>query len=168
MEQMQVNMFLVNNQKKFDATQMPIITEQLKKMSNEEFVLLSSMNLKDPSLMLVISLFFGTFGVDRFLLGDIGMGIVKLLTLGGLGILTIIDWFSVMTKTKEQNFNTFMETLNITKNSYATIGTTPVTQNNSNNTNTSSNISKLKEYKQLFDDGIITKEEFDKKKEELL
>ena len=100
MDQMQVNMFLANNQKKFDATQLPIITEKLKQMSNEEFVILSSMNLKDPTTMLVISLFFGTFGVDRFLLGDIGMGVVKLLTLGGLGVLTIIDWFSVMTKTK--------------------------------------------------------------------
>lgn len=168
MEQLQVNMFLANNQKKFDATQLPIITEKLKQMSNEEFVLLSSMNLKDPTTMLVISLFFGTFGVDRFLLGDIGMGVLKLLTFGGFGILAIIDWFSVMDKTKEHNFNTFIETLSITKNSYATVGTTPVARNNSSNTNTSSNISKLKEYKQLFDDGIITQEEFDKKKEELL
>lgn len=167
MEQMQINMFLMNNQKKFNATQIPIITEKLQQMSKEEFILLSSINLKDPSTMLILSLFLGTLGVDRFLLGDIGMGVLKLLTFGGFGILAIIDWFSVMDKTKEHNFNNFMETLSIATNTGITNSTTPKTQQASG-TNTSANISKLKEYKQLLDDGIITQEEFDKKKEDLL
>lgn len=36
------------------------------------------------------------------------MGILKLLTAGLCGILTIIDWFSVQKKAKERNYNNLM------------------------------------------------------------
>ena len=67
--------------------------------------------IKDPTTLLIISLFLGGLGVDRFMLGDTGMGILKLLTGGCCGILTIIDWFTVMNRTKELNFNNLMTIL---------------------------------------------------------
>ncbi len=39
----------------------------------------------------LLSIFVGTFGVDRFYLGYTGLGIVKLLTCGGFGIWWLID-----------------------------------------------------------------------------
>ena len=66
------------------------------------------MDLKDPTTLLLISIFLGSLGVDRFMLGDIGMGVLKLLTLGCCGILTIIDWFTVSKRAKEKNFSNVM------------------------------------------------------------
>ena len=40
---------------------------------------------------LLLSFFFGYLGVDRFYLGYTGLGIAKLLTLGGCGVWALID-----------------------------------------------------------------------------
>ena len=53
----------------------------------------------------LISIFVGGWGVDRFMLDDIGLGVLKLLTAGGCGIWTIVDWFLIQDKTKEYNYN---------------------------------------------------------------
>jgi TM2 domain-containing membrane protein YozV len=49
-------------------------------------------------LVLVMSIIFGCLGVDRFIMGKVGTGILKLITLGGLGIWWLIDVILIATK----------------------------------------------------------------------
>ena len=87
------------------------LKEKLSAMDESKFTMVSTVELKDPTTILLVSIFLGTLGIDRFMLGDTGMGILKLLTGGCCGILTIIDWFTVSKKTKELNFNNLMTVL---------------------------------------------------------
>ena len=80
-------------------------------MDESKFSMISTIEMKDPTTILLVSIFLGGLGIDRFMLGDTGMGILKLLTCGVCGILTIIDWFTVSKKTKELNFNNIMTML---------------------------------------------------------
>ena len=45
----------------------------------------------------------GLLEFDRFLLGQIGLGVGKLLTCGGCGIWSIVDLFLIMDATRQSN-----------------------------------------------------------------
>lgn len=156
-------MFVAQNGKLFENFQLQQITAQLQTIEDDKLMVINSASYKDPIMMQIVSLFFGGVGADRFMLGDTRIGVLKLLTFGCFGILTIIDWFSVQKKTKEKNYQIFQETLaliGITENSTASTSGTTQSQDNS--------IEQIKRYKKLLDEGVISQEEFEAKKKELL
>lgn len=111
MEQQKIDMFIMTNQKYFPAEKIMYLKDKLRTMDEEKFSLISTIELKDPTTILLVSIFLGGLGIDRFMIGDTGMGVLKLLTAGCCGILTIIDWFSISKKTKDLNFNNVMALL---------------------------------------------------------
>lgn len=105
------NLFLSMNSKKFPEDKLIFIKDKLNKANDETLQNLSMLELKDPTTVTVISVFFGELGIDRFMLGDVGPGIGKLLTAGGFGLWWFIDLFLVGKKAKEKNFATLMSIL---------------------------------------------------------
>ena len=106
-----VDMWLATNSKYFAPENMPLIKQKLEGLPEEKVALLYSLNLKDPTIILIVSLFAGGLGIDRFMLGDTGMGVGKLLTAGGCGVWAIVDWFLVMGRARELNFQAVMQTI---------------------------------------------------------
>lgn len=55
-------------------------------------MMLDEQSDKDQSTAFLLTWFLGHFRVDRMYLGQVGLGVAKLLTCGGLGLWTFIDW----------------------------------------------------------------------------
>lgn len=100
-----IDMFLATNGKKFHPMQLQQIQNMLSNIDEKKFQILLTTDFKDPQTMLIISILAGGLGIDRFMLDETGTGVAKLLTGGGCGIWTIIDWFNIQDMTKDYNFN---------------------------------------------------------------
>ena len=88
----------------------PVVRKKIEKMDYTT-ACMSMEHLKDPTVAIILSLLTGWFGVDRFYIGDIGLGIFKLITCGGLCIWYFIDLFLIRRKTRERNLKELMNSL---------------------------------------------------------
>jgi TM2 domain-containing membrane protein YozV len=109
MDQQKVDMFMMSYAKYFEGYQLIGIRERLLSLDESKLIHLQAANLKDPGIILIVSIVGGHFGIDRFLIGEVGLGIAKLLTCGGLGIWTIVDWFLIMGRTREVNLQRLIQ-----------------------------------------------------------
>lgn len=109
-EQM-INMFMINNSKFFPQQSLHMVKQRLEGLPEQNIIAAMSYDLKDPTMVLIVSVVAGVLGIDRFLIGDVGWGLLKLFTGGLCGILVIIDWFTISNRTKEVNLRNFLTIL---------------------------------------------------------
>ena len=89
-----------------------LLQNQLENIDENSAYALTTLPLKDPVIGLVLSIFFGVFGVDRFYKGDIGLGVVKLLLCWlTFGVWWFIDLFLVYKGIKKDNLQKIMQAL---------------------------------------------------------
>ena len=74
---------------------------------------MKNVKVKDPNTALMLSIFLGSLGIDRFYIGDVKLGLAKLFLIPGLsstifGIPVaaawmITDWFLIRKRTVAKN-----------------------------------------------------------------
>jgi TM2 domain-containing membrane protein YozV len=111
MEAQKVDMFVMSNGKFFEGHQINMIREKLLAVDDSKWAMLSTAQFKDPTTILIISILAGSLGIDRFMIGDTGLGIGKLITCGGFGVWAIIDWFMIQNATREKNMQKIQQLL---------------------------------------------------------
>lgn len=109
MDQNKIDMFVAFSGNKFPSDRIWLMRKQLEKVDDSKLMYIQSIEYKDPTTLLIVSILIGGFGIDRFMLGQIGIGVGKLLTCGGFGVWTIIDWFLIRDAAKEINYQKFSQ-----------------------------------------------------------
>lgn len=105
MDASKLDFYFSTNSKCFSPAQVLQLRERMANIDDAKFSLIQGTDLKDPTTMMLISVFLGELGVDRFMLGNIGMGILKLCTAGCCGVLWLIDLINSKKMTWEYNYN---------------------------------------------------------------
>lgn len=103
MDAQKVDMFIMSNAKFFKSEIIPQIRQRMLQLDESKWVQIQSLQFKDPTTALIVSLLGGNLGIDRFFIGDVGLGVAKLLTCGGLAIWSIVDWFMIQDATRDKN-----------------------------------------------------------------
>ena len=81
--------FLMVNAKNLPAEKIPYLREKLYSLPETRVKSIQAFPFKDSTISLVLSLFLGPYGVDRFFLGEVGLGILKLVGIAGLIVFVV-------------------------------------------------------------------------------
>lgn len=83
----------------------------------QQFIMLYQSRRKDQQTLLLLTAigFLGVAGIQRFIVGETGMGIIYLLTIGFCGIGTIIDMVNNKSMTYEFNRRMALESADMVR-----------------------------------------------------
>lgn len=105
--------FIAENLDNFPSESLVMLCKKLQALSETQGNLITSTQFKHPVVALILSIFFGGLGVQRFYLGQIKIGVAKLLfSWFTLGIWILVDWFLIMEATKKVNLQKIHAVIN--------------------------------------------------------
>lgn len=111
MQEEQLNQFISSHKDCFSKAQMAEVSDRASRVMDSKAEVLMSLKTRRCTAMIWISILLGVLGVDCFLLGRNGRGVLKLLTFGGLGILWVIDIVHIRQNTWAYNYKRFNNAL---------------------------------------------------------
>ena len=103
-DRVKVESYLLAHKKYFPPEKLIYMKNKMLDLDPKSFDFVSTTKLKSPNTVWLFSIFLGIFGVDRFMIGDIGKGILKLLTFGGCTLFFFYDIFAISNRVKKLNF----------------------------------------------------------------
>jgi len=109
MEELKIDQFTLMHNGKFSAKALLEIREQLKKLDDSKFGFIATQDYKEPNTLFWISIFLGSFGVDRFMLGQIGLGLAKLLIPFLLLVICSVQFLTALGDDKVTSFTDFTD-----------------------------------------------------------
>lgn len=110
-----ITQFLQTNGKMFSNSDLIEVKKQLESLTPEQIKSLSAVEYLDPNINLIVSIVAGGLGADRFLIGQTEYAVLKLVTIGGFFVWTVVDWFQIKDLTKKSNMDKFNENLILIK-----------------------------------------------------
>lgn len=107
-----INAIILQYKDYISADKVFVLKNYLEKSEDKNYDNLLACKMHNPVLICVLSIFLGGLGIDRMVIGDVGLGVCKLL-FGWLtfGIWPFIDIFFCYRKAKEKNFNNLISLL---------------------------------------------------------
>jgi TM2 domain-containing membrane protein YozV len=108
MEANKVEQLILLNATKLPPESIDMVRKRLIEVDDATMAQVMFAQLKDPTIALILSIVVGVYGVDRFYIGDIGLGVGKLLTCAGAFIWYLIDIFMIMDATRKKNLETVL------------------------------------------------------------
>jgi TM2 domain-containing membrane protein YozV len=103
-----------------DASAPPVPPPFIPTRPSEPVLDYNNISSKTRGILIVLAVFLGQFGVDRFYMGQVGLGILKLVTFGGCGIWSLIDIFiwtlGSLPKDSDGKWITDKETVDLLRN----------------------------------------------------
>ena len=97
MEANKVDLFMLSKSSMFPNAQLPLLREMLIKASDEDWIKINAASFKNPTTALIMSFAAGTYGADRFYLGQPLLGIGKL-------TLFLVAWLVAVEITDTENW----------------------------------------------------------------
>ena len=112
MDKDNVNYLMSYYSKVIPGDKIGYLRNRLERASNDSYENIQLVNTTSPILVLILSILLGWAGIDRFVLGDVGLGICKLLFgVWTFGIWWLIDIFLCYSKCKENNLENIIQHL---------------------------------------------------------
>ena len=106
MDYVQVDEYIIQFSKYFTEKDLMKVRETLLSLEDDR-LLYEKVSYRNPIVMLVVSLLFGSWGLDRFLLGETKNGFIKFFTMGLFGLWMLYDWLMIISLTKQYNYRLF-------------------------------------------------------------
>lgn len=110
MDKAKVEEYIVIHKHFFADEDILYLKKYLESIDDIKWKYIISLSLQDPNTVRIVSIFAGPIGIDRFMIDDIVLGVLKTLTCGGFFIWAIIDCFIIYKATQKYNLKKIIKT----------------------------------------------------------